>query len=258
MRIRTLIACAISLALAACTAKGPGPQHYWDGYDFGSQKGLANFDAAQQRFGNWMELLEKTDTATAAACIREFLDSAKADTVSYYVYSDLFMSALYPLDSPYRNVELLRVYLRKAIADSIALDYLRFDEAELLRKSYLNLPGGPAEDGAVVLADGTTVSVLEYAARAPKTLLMLVGNAGCTSCASKMKQVEKEVSGRMQLLAVVEKSTRGEARWLRSELEGSRWTVAVAGESFLENYDFTLAPVSYIIDRKGKVKSLKQ
>ena len=252
MRLKVLV--AIALLLTACTTKSPAG--FWDDYDFSSQKGLQPIEKAEQRFGDWITLLEKTDTATAAACINEFLDAAKADTVSYYVYSDLFMAALYPLESPYHNVDLLRVYLRKAIADSIALDYLRFDEEALLRKSGLNLKGGTAEDGGLLLPDGSEATVLGLAGEAGRTLLLLVGQAGCRSCLEKMKDMEAGAGKNTQLLAVVEKDTRGEARWLRSKLEGSRWTVAVAQKSFRDSYDYGLAPISYVIDRKGKIKSI--
>lgn len=252
MKLRVLA--AIALLLTACTTQSP--EGFWDDYDFSSQKGLQPIEKAQQRFGDWLTLLEKTDTATAAACLRDFLDAAKADTVSYYVYSDFFMSALYPLESPYHNVDLLRIYLRKAIEDGIALEYLRFDEEALLRKSYLNLKGGIAEDGGLLMADGSEATVHGLAGEADRTLLMLVGQAGCRSCLEKMKDMEAGSGKNTQLLAVVEKDTRGEARWLRSKLEGSRWTVAVAQESFRNGYDYGLAPISYLIDKKGKIKSI--
>lgn len=252
MRLKAIAAAA--LLLAACSTQSP--VGYWDDYDFSSQKGLQPIEKAEQRFGDWIALLEKTDTATAAACINEFLDAAKADTVSYYVYSDLFMAALYPLESPYRNVELLRVYLRKAIADSIALDYLRFDEEALLRKSGLNLKGGTAEDGGLLLPDGSQATVLGQAGEANRTLLLLVGQAGCKSCIERMKDMEAGISRKTRLLAVVEKNARGEADWLRRQMEGSRWTVAVAEESFRDGYDYGLAPLGYLIDRKGKIKSI--
>ena len=79
MRLKAIAAAA--LLLAACSTQSP--VGYWDDYDFSSQKGLQPIEKAQQRFGDWLTLLEKTDTATAAACIRDFLDAAKADTVSY-------------------------------------------------------------------------------------------------------------------------------------------------------------------------------
>ena len=252
MRLRAII--AASMLLCACSAQSP--LGFWDNYDFSSQEGLEPIEEAQKRFGEWMKLLEKTDTATAATCIREFLDAAKADTVSYYVYSDFFMAALYPLDSPYRNVNLLRMYLRKAIADSIALDYLRFDEEAVLRKSYLNLKGSIAEDGGLLLEDGSEATVLGLAGEADRTLLLLVGQAGCSSCLEKISRLERRLSKNTQLLAVVERDSRGEARWLRSKLEGSRWTVAVAQKSFRDSYDYGLAPIGYIIDRKGKIKSI--
>ena len=252
MRLKALAAAA--LLLCACTTQSP--VGYWDDYDFSTQKSLQPIDQVEQRFGDWIALLEKTDTATAAACIREFLDAAKADTVSYYVFSDFFMAALYPLESPYRNAELLRVYLRKAIADSIALSYLRFDEEDMLRKSYLNQPGGRVEDGGMLLADGSEATVLGLAGEAGRTLMLLVGQAGCRSCLERMKELEDGAGKNTQLLAVVEKDTRGEARWLRSRLDGSRWTVAVAQESFRDSYDYGLAPIGYVIDRKGKIKSI--
>ena len=252
MRLKAIAAAA--LLLCACTT--PSPVGYWDDYDFSTQKSLQPIDKVEQRFGDWIAILEKNDTATAAASIREFLDAAKADTVSYFVFSDFFMAALYPFESPYRNVDLLRVYLRKAIADSIALDYLRFDEEAMLRKSYLNLKGSKAEDGGLLLADGSAATVLCLAGQADRTLLLLVGQAGCRSCLEKMKDMEAGAGSKTQLLAVVEKDTRGEARWLRSKLEGSRWTVALADESFRDGYDYGLAPVSYMLDRKGKIKSI--
>ncbi len=252
MKLKAIAAAA--LLLAACTTQSP--VGYWDDYDFSSQKGLQPIEKAQQRFGDWMALLEKTDTATAAACIRDFLDAAKADTVSYYVYSDFFMSALYPLDSPYRNVDLLRVYLRKTIADSIALDYLRFDEADMLRKSYLNLPGSVAEDGGLLMEDGSEATVLGLAGQANRTFLMLVGQAGCRSCVQRVKEMEADMPRNTQLIAVVEKNPRGEAEWLRRHLEGSSWTVVVAQESFRALYDYGIAPAGYMLDRKGKIKSI--
>lgn len=252
MKLKVLAATA--LLLAACTPKSPAG--FWDDYDFSSQKGLQPIEKAQQRFGDWLTLLEKTDTATAAACLRDFLDAAKADTVSYYVYSDFFMSALYPLESPYHNVDLLRIYLRKAIEDGIALEYLRFDEEALLRKSYLNLKGGVAEDGGLLMADGSEATVHGLAGEADRTLLLLVGQAGCKSCIERMKDMEAGISRKTRLLAVVEKNARGEADWLRRQMEGSRWTVAVAEESFRDRYDYGLAPLGYLLDRKGKIKSI--
>lgn len=252
MRLKALAAAA--LLLCACTTQSP--VGYWDDYDFSTQKSLQPIDQVEQRFGDWIAILEKTDTATASACIRDFLDAAKADTVSYYVFSDFFMAALYPLESPYRNVELLRVYLRKAIADDIALSYLRFDEEAVLRKSYLNLKGSIAEDGGLLMADGSEATVHGLAGEADRTLLMLVGQAGCKSCIERMKDMEAGISRKTRLLAVVEKNARGEADWLRRQMEGSRWTVAVAEESFRDRYDYGLAPLGYLLDRKGKIKSI--
>ncbi len=54
----------------------------------------------------------------------------------------------------------------------------------------------------------------------------------------------------------MEKNPRGEADWLRRQLDGSRWNVVVAQESFRNGYDYGLAPISYLIDRKGKIKSI--
>ena len=252
MRLKAIV--AIALLLTACAPKSP--VGFWDDYDFSSQKGLEPLEKAQERFGDWLTLLEKTDTATAAACLRDFLDAAKADTVSYYVYSDFFIGALYPFESPYHNVDLLRVYLRKAIEDGIALDYIRFDEEALLRKSYLNLKGAQAEDGGVLMADGSEATVLGLAGEADRTLLLLVGQAGCRSCLEEMRVTEARTPRKTQLLAVVEKNPRGEADWLRGQLDGSRWTVAVAQESFRDRYDYGHAPISYLIDRKGIIKSI--
>ena len=253
MRLKALAAAA--LLLCACTTQSP--VGYWDDYDFSTQKSLQPIDQVEQRFGDWIAILEKTDTATASACIRDFLDAAKADTVSYYVFSDFFMAALYPLESPYRNVELLRVYLRKAIADDIALSYLRFDEEAVLRKSYLNLKGSIAEDGGLqIVADGSEATVLGLAGEAGRTLLLLVGQAGCKNCLEGMRETEARTPRKTRLVAVVEKNARGEADWLRRQLEDSRWNVAVAQESFRDGYDYGLAPISYLIDKKGKIKSI--
>ena len=239
---------------------GPGAKqslaHFWDGYDFSSQKGLDPIDAAEDRFAEYVKLLEKVDTATAAASIRDFMDRATADTVSYLVYSDLFMAAFYSHQSPFQNTELLRIYLRKAIDQGLVEDYQRFDEADVLRKSWLNLPGSIAEDGQMHIVDGRDVSVLDLAAESSRTRLMLVGQAGCRSCAEVMREMGEKIPRRVRLVAVVQHSWRGEAEWLREELQ-ERWIVAVAGDSFLENYDFNLAPVSYILNRKGKILSME-
>lgn len=258
MKLPSITAALAALLLCACGQDNLKQtiEHFWDDYDFSSQKGLDPIEDAQNRFGDYMTLLGKTDTSTAAQSIRDFLNKAAADTVSYFVYSDFFVSALYPADSPFRNTDLFRIYLRKAIEDGIAQEYLRFDEREMLRKSYLNQKGSIAENGELKIVNGPITNVSELAAESKRTRLMLVGQAGCRSCAEMMqKMAEKEPKG-IRLVAVVEHSWRGEAEWLRDELP-ERWTVAVAGDSFLENYDFYLAPVAYLLNRKGKILSVK-
>ena len=258
MKKNTFFAVIATLLLCACGQSGvkESVEHFWDDYDFTSDKGLSPIEKAEERFGNYMTLLGKVDTATAAQSIRDFMTKAAADTVSYFVYSDFFAAALYPIDSPFRNASLLRVYLKKAIEDGIALDYLRFDEEEMLRKSYLNQPGSIACDSEVLLSDGSQTTVLSLAAESPQTLLLLVGQAGCRSCIDMMEELAEKMPKRTALVAVVNSNYYGEADWLREQLP-SRWTVAVASESFLEDYDFGLAPARYMLNRHGKIKSLK-
>ena len=255
--LSTIFALGVIL-LFGCS--GPGAKqslaHFWDDYDFASLKGLDPIDDAEQHFADYMTLLSKVDTATAAASIRDFMDKAKADTVSYLVYSDFFVSALYPLGSPWRDADLLRVYLRKALSDGLVADYQRFDEEQMLRKSYLTLKGTIAEDGHLLLENGDSTSVLALAAESPRTRLLLVGQAGCRSCVDIMKDMAEKTPDRVRLVAVVEHSYRGEAEWLRKQLP-DRWTVVCAGESFLDSYDYGLATVSYILNSKGKILSIK-
>ena len=252
MKLSRIVPAVLAILLQGCTGASLG--HYWDGYDFSSTEGLEPIEEARERFAGYIRLLEKTDTATAAVSIRDFLDRAKADTVSYYVYSDYFIGALYPLASRLRDPQLLSIYLREAIRDGIATEYQSFDEVELLRKCRLNLPGSIAEDGEIMLADSTVATVRGLASRTRRTLLLLIGQAGCRSCIKEMEHISENTPETVGLVAVLRTSQRGEFGWLQRNLP-ERWKAGLAMESFLENWDFGLAPAKYILDRDGKVKS---
>ena len=166
------------LVLALCCCSGPDPEHFWDGYDFSSTDGLDPIDEAGDRFVRYATLLNRVDTTRAGACIRDFLDSAAADTVSYYVYSDMFVEAFHHRKSPCYNNDLFRIYLSKAVEDGIATEYERWDERALLHKTYQNLPGSIAADGLLLPVDGDPATVLEMAAASPRTIIYLIGQAG--------------------------------------------------------------------------------
>lgn len=244
----------VSAVLGCEWSDGRRLETFWEDSDL-SPGGLKDMTAVGRKFSDYMQLLSEADIAVAEKSIQGFIAALESDEVAFCVYAELFMSALYPLDSPYRDSALLKIFCEKVLSSGVDIPPLKEEAGRIYGMSALNNRGSKAQDAEVFVENGGGSMLGEIFRQSPLTL-MLVADPSCGSCMdmmmriSKDRKVRKKVrDGQLLLLAVF----CGENLHGTVDNPENMWMFASAGYGFASAYDINLSPGYYLIDSNGTV-----
>lgn len=163
--------------------------HYWDCFDFRSQALLADKDVTEQGFVNFLDLLSRMDSLTAARSADAFVTKAFAQAKSADTFTSLSHHYLENPQSPLRNdavyVVLLRSMRRRkglTLTQRQSLDYK-------IRTFGSNLPGRRATDFQFVDRLGKRHRLSDY--RHERVLLFFY-DPDCDNCHRISSQLSRD------------------------------------------------------------------
>lgn len=172
------------LLLTACTlaCQDAGLQHYWD-----SGITIDNYALTRDRFVRFAEKLNAASPQKADKAIDALMDKLVGDEVSYYIYSEWFVSAFHSLLSPVRNPELFAKFAGRLNSDGIMSedDYTPLQELAALDR--LNLPGTDCTVPPLYDASGNVVSWTPG-----EHTVFLVLNLDCATCVAALRALSDE------------------------------------------------------------------
>ncbi len=251
--VKCLSVCLVMSLLCACAGPERELAAYWRGHDFTSLESFGDIRAAEDEFDGYVRLLDKTRPDVAGKSLTEFLDSASGNSVAYAVWAGWCESYFHSLASPYRNDELFSLFLDKVTEDGVLEPYM-LGRFLMMRKVFHNgLPGARVSPVVLKDAGGVEFSLADYA---PRRVLVLFLDAGCSSCLQKVNETEAEYRGcDLEKVVVLVHGTPALTAGLATRLpDGWRPAWCPSGELEAgEIYDITLLPSRIIVGADGLV-----
>ena len=163
--------------------------HYWDRFDFRSQSLLADKDVTEQGFVNFLDLLSRMDSLTAARSADAFVGKAFAWKQSADTFTSLAHHYLENPQSPLRNdavyVVLLRSMRRRkglTLTQRQSLDYK-------IKTFGSNLPGHRATDFQFVDRQGKRHRLSDYR---HERVLIFFYDPDCDNCHRISSQLSRD------------------------------------------------------------------
>lgn len=153
--------------------------HYWDRFDFRSQSLLADKDVTEQGFVNFLDLLSRMDSLTAARSADAFVTKAFAQKQSADTFTSLSHHYLENPQSPLRNDAVYVVLLRSMRRRKGLTPTQRQGLDYKIRTFGSNLPGQRATDFQFVDRRGKHHRLSDY--RHERVLLFFY-DPDCDNC----------------------------------------------------------------------------
>ncbi len=153
--------------------------HYWDRFDFRSQSLLADKDVTEQGFVNFLDLLSRMDSLTAARSADAFVTKAFAQKQSADTFTSLSHHYLENPQSPLRNDAVYVVLLRSMRRRKGLTPTQRQSLDYKIRTFGSNLPGQRAADFQFVDRRGKHHRLSDY--RHERVLLFFY-DPDCDNC----------------------------------------------------------------------------
>lgn len=153
--------------------------HYWDRFDFRSQSLLADKDVTEQGFVNFIDLLSRMDSLTAARSADAFVTKAFAQKQSADTFTSLSHHYLENPQSPLRNDAVYVVLLRSMRRRKGLTPTQRQGLDYKIRTFGSNLPGQRATDFLFVDRRGKHHRLSDY--RHERVLLFFY-DLDCDNC----------------------------------------------------------------------------
>lgn len=153
--------------------------HYWDRFDFRNQSLLADKDVTEQGFVNFIDLLSRMDSLTAARSADAFVSKAFAQKKSADTFTSLSHHYLENPQSPLRNDAVYVVLLRSMRRRKGLTPTQRQSLDYKIRTFGSNLPGQRATDFQFVDRRGKRHRLSDY--RHERVLLFFY-DPDCDNC----------------------------------------------------------------------------
>lgn len=233
--------------------------HYWDALDFGDKEKTADKSFMEAAFEKYAELCLYGSDSGIDYAVNVLLRQLEPYPALYRQMAELARRNFAKKDSPYRNDETYRAWLRALTSSNIldATEQTRFRyELEALMK---NMEGHPAQDIELTLRDGSKSSLYDLR-KTPYTLLVLY-DPECETCHEVIERVRNDsrltplVSrGTVRMLLVDVGEDYDLFRRDAAELPAN-WTVAYDRSRIMDNdiYIFDATPALYLLDADKKV-----
>lgn len=228
--------------------------HYWDRYDFHSRALLADKDVTEQGFVNFIDLLSRMDSVTAAHSCDAFVGKAYTQKPSADTFTSLADHYLYDPESPLRNdvvyVSLLRSMRRRKGLTSTERQTLDYR----IRTVGSNLPGHRATDFLFIDRQGRRHRLSDY--RGERVLLFFY-DPDCDNCHRIARQLsgEPRLNG-LRVLAIY--PDRDTQHWKRVRQPfPARWVDGYSPQGEVSDkllYTIRATPTLMLIAKGGKVE----
>ena len=163
--------------------------HYWDRFDFRSQSLLADKDVTEQGFVNFLDLLSRMDSLTAARSADAFVTKAFAQKQSADTFTSLSHHYLENPQSPLRNDAVYVVLLRSMRRRKGLTPTQRQSLDYKIRTFGSNLPGQRAADFQFVDRRGKHHRLSDY--RHERVLLFFY-DPDCDNCHRISSQLSRD------------------------------------------------------------------
>lgn len=163
--------------------------HYWDRFDFRSQSLLADKDVTEQGFVNFIDLLSRMDSLTAARSADAFVTKAFAQKQSADTFTSLSHHYLENPQSPLRNDAVYVVLLRSMRRRKGLTPTQRQSLDYKIRTFGSNLPGQRATDFQFVDRRGKHHRLSDY--RHERVLLFFY-DPDCDNCHRISSQLSRD------------------------------------------------------------------
>lgn len=163
--------------------------HYWDRFDFRSQSLLADKDVTEQGFVNFIDLLSRMDSLTAARSADAFVTKAFAQKQSADTFTSLSHHYLENPQSPLRNDAVYVVLLRSMRRRKGLTPTQRQSLDYKIRTFGSNLPGQRAADFQFVDRRGKHHRLSDY--RHERVLLFFY-DPDCDNCHRISSQLSRD------------------------------------------------------------------
>lgn len=238
----------------SCVSPERRLETFWGGHDFGSLDGFDDIGSAEDRFGDYIRLLEKARPETAEESLLAFLDSASRQRVAYTIWAGWIEGWLHAVDSPCRDDRLYASALKKIVSDNVIDPYLMEGFKQSLSVLDKAFAGAPAPDVCLRTADGADFSLPSLA---PERVLLCLLDAGCSYCTAILERSDKDCPDRdLTRMALFVNATPDVLTGLREALpEG--WTAAWCPGRKIENggvFDLTMIPSRIIIGHDAHIE----
>lgn len=237
--------------------------HWWDAADFADTTLTVHPEALEERFAEYVRLLEdeRMDPAVAGALLCTVLGRAEANEEVFSLLGELCEKYLYSPDSPCRDEELYRHALLAVVESDRLDDYCKLRPRYQLNMIGRNRVGEPATDLTYMLPDGRQSSL--YAVGAEFTLLCFV-DPGCPECGEVRRELARRRlvnrlvgQGRLRVMALYSSPEEDEAAWRASLGEYPEGWIAAydagAQVHYRGLYDLRRVPCLYLLDARKRV-----
>lgn len=246
---------AVLFAVGSCTSPVQELSSFWKDHNFRSLDAFDDIKAAEDKFDNYINLLNQVSYEEAVKSMNHFLDSAALDTIAYMVWSGWFEPFLHAQQSPYKNDALFAAWLDRVLVDRVIDDEYMMNHLEQMRKVIeTNTIGSKLRD--VSLRDGSGEELMLAELIKGKTLILLV-DANCPSCLSSLEENANKYK-RTELVAVLVGGSILHIENIKSQLSESlinNWTFTCASRSSLEAsaYDLYNLPTRILVSSNGEI-----
>lgn len=229
--------------------------HFWDNFRFDGNPAASDDAFMEQAVSDFWST---TDKGAAESAVSSMLAHATVNEESFHKIFMFSEKYLYDPDSPMKDEEMFKLFLKKAVTAADESDgYVRGRGEYLLNDMELNAPGTTAASFGYLTKDGKS-----HRLNTERNTILIFYQPDCTHCRSKINEIRQSPAIKSMVsekgLDVIAVNLSGDRREWRSEsnLLDKSWTDAIVSsdELFEESlYTFRKYPAIYLLGPGNKV-----
>ncbi len=227
--------------------------HYWDALDFRNRQAV-DTPFIEQNFSNYIAILEMASREAASKGVSDLLRRASAVPAAFDLLNHTAERYLDDPNSPMRNEEIYILFLQALTNASYLDDELKLRPQMRLETALKNRPGTIASNFNILLRDGSSTTMHNFAQQADTTLMVFY-DPECEHCTEVIAKLAMQpLQDGWQVLAV--DFTGNSDRWQRTKGEiPPAWTDSYALTHDLDGelYSIPATPTLYLLDRHSRV-----
>lgn len=254
-RLSIILLAASIFAVCSCTTPVQELSSFWNDHDFRSLEAFDNIKAAEDKFDDYVNLLNQVSHEDAVKSMNHFLDSAALDTIAYMVWSGWFEPFLHARQSPYKNDALYAAWLDKVLSDNVIDDEMMMEYLAHMRQVVdINKVGDKIKDIPLYNESGEELMLSDLICK--KTLILMV-DANCPTCLTSLQENAKDYK-KTKLVAMLVGGSSFHIDNIKQQLPASvteSWTFVYVSKSRLEDnmYDYYNLPARLLVSSKGEI-----